>query len=108
MVAPKLRKQKKVFRKSPTGKRVTLYRKKKTAKRHCALCGARLHGIPSTTLSGLRRYAKTKKRPERLFGGVLCGKCVSRVVKEKARLKTGAAKRSDIPLSRLRFVEALK
>lgn len=107
MVAPKLRKQKRVFRKSPGGKRVILYRKKKTAKRRCDLCGTLLHGIPHGTLSGIRKIPKTRKRPERLFGGVLCGRCVARVVKEKTRLKTGLIKEEEIPLTRLKYIEAL-
>ena len=71
---------------TPSGNVVTHYREKRTGTPHCAECGAILGGVPR----GLRPYAvkrlpKTKKRPERKFGGVLCPSCTSDLIKKDVR-----------------------
>ena len=71
---------------TPSGKVVTHYTGKRTGKPHCFECGAILGGVPR----GLRPYEmsrlpKTKKRPERKFGGVLCPGCLAIMIKKEVR-----------------------
>ena len=44
----------------------------------CALCQQKLSGVQ-------QEGAKTKKRPNRPFAGILCGSCVRTVVQYKTR-----------------------
>lgn len=74
----------------------------------CALCGSKLQAVPKRSASGMRKLAKTEKRPQRVFGGVLCGNCTRLVLKEKARLKAGVLAEGELDLVRGKFVKALK
>lgn len=65
------------------------YRKRKPSKAICAGCGALLHGVPRERPFIMQRLAKTKKRPERKFGGTLCSKCSRDKIKEHARSMYG-------------------
>ncbi len=69
----------------PSGKVVIRERKKKPRIAKCAICKKPLHGIPRLRASQLKKLAKTKKRPERPYGGYLCSKCMRELMKEKAR-----------------------
>lgn len=51
----------------------------------CGGCGAELKGVPRLKKSEITNIAKTKKRPERPFGGVLCSKCMRDKMREKIR-----------------------
>ncbi|MEM2192547.1 MAG: hypothetical protein QXG38_02910 [Candidatus Hadarchaeales archaeon] len=48
----------------------------------CGMCGRPLSGIPRV----VRALPKSKKRPNRPFGGNLCSSCMREIVKEKARV----------------------
>jgi len=76
----------------------------KPSKAKCAVCKTKLHGVPNRIPSEMRKLAKTQKRPERLFGGVLCHSCTQSVVKEKARLGTGSITRKEIDARHLRYL----
>jgi len=78
MPAPRLRSRslRKVFRKVPGGRVSVQYRRKKPSAPECSNCGAVLKGVPRELPYRMRSMAKTKKRPERPFGGVLCSKCM--------------------------------
>ena len=65
----------KVKVKTPGGKSVTHYTKRKNAKSKCAECKAELHGVARGTTDRIKKLPKTKKRPERPYGGTLCSKC---------------------------------
>jgi large subunit ribosomal protein L34e len=52
------------------------YVKRKPRKQLCGKCGALLNGVPRERPVAMRTMAKTKKRPERPFGGVLCTRCM--------------------------------
>ena len=68
------------------GNRVTVhYRKRKPRQAICADCGAVLHGVPRERPYKMRNMPKTKKRPERPYGGVLCSACTRRKIIAKAR-----------------------
>ena len=75
------RSQKKV----PGGKTVTHFRRRKPSIAKCAKCGKDIKGVPRLRVSELRKLPKTKKRPERPYGGNLCSKCMREVFREKVR-----------------------
>ncbi|HLC22301.1 MAG TPA: 50S ribosomal protein L34e [Candidatus Nanoarchaeia archaeon] len=67
--------------------RVTIqYRKRNPAHAQCGNCGKNLQGVPRARPVELRTMPKTKKRPERPYGGVLCSGCMRALMIEKARL----------------------
>lgn len=69
----------------PGGKTVMHYSQKKPSKQRCVNCGSFLHGVLRESALKLSRVSKTKKRPERAYGGVLCSKCSREKIKEEAR-----------------------
>jgi large subunit ribosomal protein L34e len=75
----------KIFRKTPGGRLITHYSLRKPKKAHCANCGKPLAGVLRARPVKLRTTAKTKKRPERPFGGVLCSRCMRQRIKEVVR-----------------------
>jgi large subunit ribosomal protein L34e len=93
---------------SPGGRRTKIYKLKKPSPALCGLCHARLNAVPRRAPPELGKLSKTERRPERLFGGVLCSRCSAQVLKEAARLKYGAAKRESIPITHLRYVAMLE
>lgn len=109
MVAPRLRSNsaKTRQRRSPTGKPILLVRPKKVSKATCALCGAKLNAVPSSRERFIKD-SKTEKRPERLFGGVLCGNCVQSLLKERARLQSGVISKTDVSITHLKYINMLK
>ena len=104
MVEPRFRTAKRRKKKSPTGLIVRIYKRDKEAARKCALCDAKLHGVPRDK----RKLSKTEKRLERVFGGVLCAKCVQTIIKDKTRLENGYMEEKDVPVKRLKFLKQLK
>lgn len=102
MVAPKHRKEKKRMRKSPGGRTTFKPKEEKPAKRLCALCGGELHGMSP------KASKKTRKRPERVFGGVVCPQCVMILMKERTRMQAGFLKEQNVPLTHLYYIRALE
>lgn len=77
-------KRKKV--RTPSGRVVTHYEKKRTGIPHCGECGAILGGVSRGLRSyQMQRLSKTKKRPERKFGGFLCPACTRDLIKKEVR-----------------------
>lgn len=60
---------------TPSGKHIVQYYNKKSSKAQCAGCGMYLHGVPNVSTTKLRNMSKSKRRPERPYGGCLCSKC---------------------------------
>ncbi|MBS3100513.1 50S ribosomal protein L34e [Candidatus Woesearchaeota archaeon] len=87
MPAPRLRSRslRKVFRRVPGGRTSIHYKRKKHKQARCGNCGALLKGVPRELPYKMRSMAKTKKRPERPFGGVLCSRCMRRTIIDKFR-----------------------
>lgn len=81
----KSRSLRRVFKKTPGGKTVMRYEKRKPSKARCAGCGSLLKGTLRERPYKMRTIAKTKKRPERPFGGVLCSRCMRKNIIEVAR-----------------------
>lgn len=71
----------------PSGKSRLHIKRKKVNAAHCAGCGKELGGVPNKRPYELRKFAKTEKRPERMYGGVLCGNCVKEKIKAAIRAK---------------------
>ena len=87
MVAPRLRSRslRKVFRKVPGGRTVLHHKKQKPKAAKCGNCGDVLKGIPREFPFRMRKMAKTQKRPERPYGGVLCSKCMRQEIINQIR-----------------------
>ena len=87
MPAPRLRSRslRRVFRKVPGGRVSIHYKKRKPKAAKCGNCGAILKGVPRELPYKMRSMTKTKKRPERPFGGVLCSKCMRKEIINKIR-----------------------
>ena len=79
MVRPGLRShaKKRVARRLPGGETKVFYIRRKHYKARCAICGRLLGRIPVDP-DVIRRGAKTLKRPERPYGGVICPDCLAR------------------------------
>ena len=71
--------------KTPGGRVVTHYERRKPKKAHCGNCKTELQGIPRALPWKMQRLQKTKKRPERPYGGSLCSKCTRELIKDKTR-----------------------
>lgn len=80
----KSRSRRRVFVKT-SGKTRIHYKKRKPSKAKCGKCGAVLKGVPNVRASKLKKITKTKKRPERPFGGVLCSKCMRLEIKRRIK-----------------------
>lgn len=74
-----------LFVKTPGGKTVVHFKRKKPNKAKCSQCNRLLLGVPRELPSKMRNLPKTKKRPERPYGGVLCSLCTRELFKRKAR-----------------------
>uniref|UniRef100_A0A7C4FHI6 Large ribosomal subunit protein eL34 n=1 Tax=Ignisphaera aggregans TaxID=334771 RepID=A0A7C4FHI6_9CREN len=86
MVRPALRSRsyRRICKRTPSGRTVVNYERRRKTLMRCARCGAVLNGVPIT--DDLRRkLPKSSKRPERIFGGVLCPNCLKRVLKSVVR-----------------------
>ena len=79
----KSRSLRRVYVRTPSGKNKIHYRKRNPGIAKCAVCGKPLHGIPRLLPSKFRNLAKTKKRPQRPYGGNLCSKCFRQKIMEK-------------------------
>ncbi len=82
-------------------------RKGSVSEKLCAICHAKLAGMPNNRRD-FKKLSKTEKRPERRFAGVLCGNCVAKLIREKTRMETGSISREDISLGHLKYLDVLK
>lgn len=72
-----------VIKRTPGGRTVIHYRKKKPSPAKCAICKKPLKGVPRVISSKLKRIPKSEKRPNRPYGGNLCSSCMREKIKEK-------------------------
>lgn len=79
-----LRRVKKV---TPGGRVSRRFVQRKPTIIHCGRCGAPLSGVARMRAGQAHGLAKTKKRPQRPFGGVLCSRCLRDMIKAEAREK---------------------
>ena len=71
--------------KVPGGETRLVYKKRKPKKAKCGMCGAVLKGVPRENTTKMKKLTKTKKRPQRPYGGVLCSRCMRKLMISKAR-----------------------
>jgi len=69
----------------PGGSTRLRYKKRKPSVAKCSLCGIELKGIPRLRPFKAQNTPKTMKRPERAYGGFLCGNCLKEKLKREAR-----------------------
>ena len=84
---PKPAQRSRSFRKkktsTPSGTATVHYLKKGPGHARCGSCGRPLHGVPSGLPATIRKLPKTKRRPDRPYGGNLCPACTRDVIKSK-------------------------
>jgi len=92
-----LRNAKKI--KTPKGNIKIRKVKKRPNKAKCPVCRNFLLGVSS------RKGTKTQRRPSRVFGGMLCNGCVTRVITEAAKVKEGIKPLDRVKLEIKQYVE---
>ncbi len=87
MVRPAYRSRslRRVYRRTPGGRTVLRFEKRRPGPARCARCGRILHGVPRLRPVELRKLPKRARRPERPYGGYLCPSCLSKLIKEAVR-----------------------
>ena len=68
---------------TPGNRAVVHYEAKKTKIAKCAGCQQPLKGVPRVARTEMRKLAKTKRRPERPYGGNLCSSCMRKKFKKE-------------------------
>jgi len=81
----KSRTLRRVFKKTPGGNNIVSHEKRKPAHAKCGTCGGILSGVPRERPYKVQQLAKTERRPERPYGGVLCSACTKQKIKLQAR-----------------------
>ncbi len=66
---------------TPGGKTVTHYERRKPKAARCAICGKPLNGVPRGRPVEIRKLSKTERRPERPYGGYICPSCLRKLYK---------------------------
>jgi large subunit ribosomal protein L34e len=62
--------------KTPGGRLIYQYRKKRVSAAKCGDCGKTIQGVPQARPSELARLSKRQKRVSRAYGGSRCSHCV--------------------------------
>jgi len=93
-----------VAKKTPGGKTVVHYVRRKPSKAHCGVCGSELQGTARGTTTQISKLSKSQKRPERPFGGQLCTSCSRRVIAIRAKLNAKEIKAAEVPISLKNYV----
>ncbi len=107
MPTPGERTKKKKYRRTPGGKTKVYFERDRHGKASCALCNAKLAGVPRQ--DEVRKLSKTEKRPSVPFGGVLCNKCRTSVIEEAIKIKEGIKKLEECKIGKRQYIEqALK
>ncbi|MEM4481166.1 MAG: 50S ribosomal protein L34e [Desulfurococcaceae archaeon] len=73
------------LKRTPSGALSAHYEGEKPDRAKCAICGKELQGVPALRSSQVSKLAKTEKRPERPYGGMICHQCLKRGLKEASR-----------------------
>ena len=93
------------YRRACGGKVSVLKGRKKTSKQTCALCDGILHGVPhGKNKTGVRKLAKSERRPDVVFGGVLCTRCRKSIIVEAVKVNTGIKTIEDVGLKQKPYV----
>ncbi|RLE77596.1 MAG: 50S ribosomal protein L34e [Thermoprotei archaeon] len=73
---------KRVYVRTPGGRLVVHYRRRKVSPPRCAICGRALSGFPKMTL---REARKGHRPPGRPYGGCVCHECLAKALKSAVR-----------------------
>jgi len=76
-----------VHKRIPGGKTKLTYEKRKPSRAVCSACKQHLHGVPRERPYKQGKLTKSRKRPERAYGGMLCSRCSRREIIKKARVQ---------------------
>jgi len=87
MPAPRYRSRtyRRVRKNTPSGINKIYYTRRLPKAAHCSECGDVLKGIPRGRPAEIKNLTKSKKRPDRPYGGVLCSRCMRKMIVKKAR-----------------------
>ena len=75
----------KIYVRTPGGRTNIHYKRRKPKAPVCGRCKATLKGIARERPYKMKKIGKSKKRPTRPYGGVLCSRCMRSLFIEKAR-----------------------
>jgi large subunit ribosomal protein L34e len=75
----------KVKIKLPGGASIIHYFRRRPSGAVCANCKKPLHGVPRERDASLKGIPKSRRRPERPYGGNLCPSCAREKVKSRLR-----------------------
>ena len=84
----------------PNGKHVIHYARRRGSLPKCSICSKELNGLKTDQLN----RPKTQKTNARIFGGVLCSRCTSEVVKLASRIENGEMKLNDISIRQRNYI----
>jgi len=68
-------KKRKIYVKLPGNRLSIVIKRMKPKIARCGNCGKELQGIKKLSTNKFKNLAKSKKRPNRAYGGNLCSKC---------------------------------
>ncbi|MBS7616741.1 50S ribosomal protein L34e [Candidatus Bathyarchaeota archaeon] len=83
--ARRTRSRKRINKALPGGRQGTHYKSEGASYAVCRLCSKPLAGIPQLSLSKIRKFNRTKRRIQRMYGGQLCHNCLRTALKQAAR-----------------------
>lgn len=75
------------FRKTPGGRTVVHFEKRRPKPARCASCGKVLYGTARERAYKMRNTPKTKRRPERPYGGYFCSRCARKKLLKKLEVR---------------------
>jgi len=82
LVRPALRSRslRRVYRRTPGGRTVVHFERRRPGKPVCWRCGKPLGGVPRGLPVEVRGLPKSRKRPNRPYGGYLCSTCLAELL----------------------------
>ncbi|MCX8158553.1 MAG: hypothetical protein N3D73_02690 [Candidatus Diapherotrites archaeon] len=100
--------KKKVIRRTPKGQKTILLKRKEKVKPECHICKSKLHGaIYERSPAKIHRKSKTQRRPNSIFGGVLCPKCREKVIIDASLIKLKQKNIEDVSNKERYFIESV-
>ncbi len=82
---------KRVAKRTPGGRVVLHFRKKRPGYAKCAVCKRELHGVARGRSSEIRRLSRSRRRVSRPYGGYLCSSCMRAEIKRMVRESVSSA-----------------
>ncbi len=76
---------KRVSKRTPGGRLVLHFRKRRPGSPKCALCKRELHGVARGRGTELSRVRRSQRRVSRPYGGYLCSACMRAEIKRLVR-----------------------